>query len=644
MDSELNAAALEVQRLAAEAQAELMRLIALSDTLLTVQQAKAVQQQFNAAFVQLLAARLNNVPATGPRDVWDVRMVREMKVGDVSLSQRLYANASQTAQHVAALVREHAQGKMQARELAIRLYDGYNPKDGIVRPLEGAARAKLPKALKQLTANPIDRAALQQVFEQGQRYAQSLKTEPLKAAYLQALKAWEKGKGAAALERGLEIAHKEKTRYMANRIAQTELARAHQHAVADALMADDTISVVQVQMSASHPVFDVCDLHSKADLWGLGPGCYPKEKAPKPPWHPHCRCRIRSKPSLQAAMAREAPGGEAAYLRSLPVGDAIKIAGSRARLQRLLNGEKFDDVVNEGRDAMYRLERLGAMQLPAKVPVAAAASSANNPPPVVAPKTVNDYIQAGRAITATLPDGATDARACHAALLDFLQKEVGISTPCKVASSGAGAKLVKQASQLYPDSWTKAADDFGSLYTKAKANTRGHAVTTTVPPSRGKGYLLKDFGSTTFEQNAGYIMVRTGDIGNATHEYAHRLQSALPELDKLFQELHTSRVVGDQVKRIKDVGKEYAHYDPKELTREDHYTNAYQGKEYNTEMVGGKLIAHDGGAVEVMTMGFEAVLGVMPNHSKSRLYFEKMYTQDRNMFDFVVGVLRHWKP
>lgn len=358
MDDELDAAAREVNRLAVVAQAELMRLIQESGTLIAVQQVKTIQQNFNAAFVDLMVACLNHVPQG---DVWDVRMVKAMKVGDVSLSQRLYANAQQTSQHVAALVKEHAQGKMQARELAIRLYDGYDPKDGIVRPLEGAARAKLPKALKQLTANPVDRASLQKVFEQGQRYAQALKTEPLKAAYLQVLKAWEQDKGAAALERSMEIAHKEKTRYMANRIAQTELARAHQHALADTLMADETISVVQVQMSAAHPMADVCDLHSKADLWGLGPGCYPKEKAPKPVYHPFCRCRLRSRPSLTAAMAREKPGGEAAYLRSLPINEAAKIAGSRTRLQRILNGEKFDEVVNAGRDALYRLERLGGL-------------------------------------------------------------------------------------------------------------------------------------------------------------------------------------------------------------------------------------------------------------------------------------------
>ena len=279
----LDATALEIERLAKEAQAELDALIEKNGTA-TAKQVAAIQTRFNAAYVKVLAPAMTT--ATG--NPWDVRMVGDMPVSGMKLSTKLYNSARHTANEVAALIREHAKGLTQARDLAIRLYDGYSPKDGIVRPLEGAARAQLPKALKQLTANPIDRAALQQVYEQGQRYAATLKTEPLKAAYLQALQAWKKGKGDVPLQRALDIAHKEKTRYMANRIAQTELARAHQDAVAREFMADETIEVVQVMMSASHPRVDICNLHARADLFGLGPGCYPKAKAPKPIYHPHC--------------------------------------------------------------------------------------------------------------------------------------------------------------------------------------------------------------------------------------------------------------------------------------------------------------------------------------------------------------------
>ncbi len=214
--------------------------------------------------------------------------VLAMPVGEVFLSARLYDMVQQTQGEVAAIVRQHAQGLHDARQLARQLYDGYNPQDGVKRPLEGAARAHLPKALRELTANPGPRQDLTQLLDQMQCQAGRLKSPALKAGYLEALKAWEQGKGREVLAKRLWVAEREKTRYMADRIAQTELARAHQDKVAGQIMADDSIAVVEVRLNPRHPLPDICDLHAKANLWGLGPGLYPKAKAPKPPFHPHC--------------------------------------------------------------------------------------------------------------------------------------------------------------------------------------------------------------------------------------------------------------------------------------------------------------------------------------------------------------------
>lgn len=357
MDGELDGAAREVAALAAQAQAELDALIAEKGTQAATPAAIArIQRRFNAGFISVMARHLSNVPSA---DVWHVRAVGDMPVGDITLSRRLYDHTTDISREVASVVREHAKGVQQARDLAMRLYEGYNYRDGIKRPLEGSARAELPRALRELTSNPIDRASLQRVYEQGMRYAATLKTEPLKAAYMEAFRGWEQQQGLDALRRRLWVAHQEKTRYMANRIAQTELARAHQHALGAGLMADDTIDVVQVQMSASHPKVDQCDLHAQANLFRLGPGCYPKAKAPRPPFHSFCRCRLRSRPDLRAADAREVKGGEAAYLRALPPGDAARIAGSRDRLAEVLGGKPLLEVVNRGVHPDYRTVRLG---------------------------------------------------------------------------------------------------------------------------------------------------------------------------------------------------------------------------------------------------------------------------------------------
>lgn len=47
-------------------------------------------------------------------------------------------------------------------------------------------------------------------------------------------------------------------------------------------------------------------------------------------------------------------------MRSLPtMSHASRVMGSRARAEAMLNGAHFDDVINAGKDSMYRLRRLG---------------------------------------------------------------------------------------------------------------------------------------------------------------------------------------------------------------------------------------------------------------------------------------------
>lgn len=285
--------------------------------------------------------------------------VLALPVGDVALSERLYAHTRQTGNEVAAIVRQHAQGLQQSRALALQLYDGYSAQDGVKRPLEGAARAQLPAALRELTREPGPRQSLQQIYTQLQQQAGRIKSEALKAGYMETLQAWQRGAGQAVLEKRLWVAEREKTRYMANRIAQTELARAHQDQVAAGFMADERIEVVQVRLNPRHPLPDICDLHARADLFGLGPGIYPKTRAPKPPFHPHCFCRLSSRPDLSAQLARERPEAVRAYLKTLEPAQAARVLGSRERLDAVMNGGDWEQVTQASVRPEYRLKRVG---------------------------------------------------------------------------------------------------------------------------------------------------------------------------------------------------------------------------------------------------------------------------------------------
>lgn len=366
IEQALNARAAQAQQAAtataqalAVAQFNRVWQMLVDDPRLDVQDAvAAVQVEFDGQFVESMAEAFS---ALLLRSVGTAQ-VRAMRVGDITLSQHLYRHRRRVQAEVTALVREHAKGVQQAQALAMRLYDGYNPADGIRRPLEGAARARLPKALRKLTADPAARASLQRVVDSGQAQAARLKTRGLRAAYEEAFEAWRAGAGQDALRRKLEVALREKNRMYAERIARTELARAHQAEVAEVFMRDASIEVVQVRLNPRHPIADVCDLHARADLYGLGPGCYPKAKAPRPPYHPYCACRVTSRPDLAEDEARSVddPSAQArAYLRSLPSAEAARVLGSRERLQRALQGADPIRLIDAGKPAQYRTQRLG---------------------------------------------------------------------------------------------------------------------------------------------------------------------------------------------------------------------------------------------------------------------------------------------
>ena len=61
------------------------------------------------------------------------------------------------------------------------------------------------------------------------------------------------------------------------------------------------------RMSQSHPVTDICDLYAGADLYGMGPGVFPKGKVPELPAHPHCMCYLRPLMSGSLKLKSETP-------------------------------------------------------------------------------------------------------------------------------------------------------------------------------------------------------------------------------------------------------------------------------------------------------------------------------------------------
>lgn len=173
--------------------------------------------------------------------------------------------------------------------LSRQLYDGYGH-GGKLRRAED-----IPGYLKQLqqAARRVigDDPEAMQAYNQLLRQVSRLKTPGLCAGYAKLLEAAKHGT-AAAEARAIHTALEERSRYYAERIARTELARAWADGFYSRTLGDADVIAYQWRLSSNHPVHDICDFHAKADLYGLGPGIYPKNRMPPMPAHPHCRCHL----------------------------------------------------------------------------------------------------------------------------------------------------------------------------------------------------------------------------------------------------------------------------------------------------------------------------------------------------------------
>lgn len=114
-------------------------------------------------------------------------------------------------------------------------------------------------------------------------------------------------------------------------------------------------------MSHTHPRTDICDYFANADLYGLGKGIYPKEKAPLTPCHPFCRCNLIPKYSIKGEANLNKKAVELAqkrYFDNLSLKEQSGILGSYDKLKRFKKGENLFDLINKNRPKEYHIKLL----------------------------------------------------------------------------------------------------------------------------------------------------------------------------------------------------------------------------------------------------------------------------------------------
>lgn len=211
---------------------------------------------------------------------------------NMPLSQRLHGAGGTMRQKIIDEV-QGAINKGEAwKQTAKRLYDGY----GFPTTIQSAELPQYLTELLKASREMPDGDELRRLLRKATRQIRLLgqdgaPNQALKAAYKGIAKAVATGTDKA-IDRAVTVGVEEKSRYYAERIARTEMSRAWAEGFWAQYGGDDLVAAVRWRLSSRHPRFDICDFHAHANLYGIGKGVYPKDRAPAQPAHPHCLCHM----------------------------------------------------------------------------------------------------------------------------------------------------------------------------------------------------------------------------------------------------------------------------------------------------------------------------------------------------------------
>lgn len=214
----------------------------------------------------------------------------------LTLSEKIHGASNVMLNDVISTLRDQIRRNKTVKDTAQALYDGY--KSGhVVREQE------LPQYLDELTRwtrrsrenlSQEELKDLQRSIRKVRYQADDLVDDRatynhFRTSLRELMDKLEHGSEKAA-QRALQNAIQEKSRYVAERIARTEGARARYDAFIARYGEDDSVVAYRWKLGSRHPAEDICDMYAHADLYGLGAGVFPKDQAPVNPAHPHCLC------------------------------------------------------------------------------------------------------------------------------------------------------------------------------------------------------------------------------------------------------------------------------------------------------------------------------------------------------------------
>ena len=330
----------------------------IDDGMKTEQAVKKLEKEFPALFhlaglpdalVEAAAYGYGIMPSImtrAERTTWERSLSAAWTSDDMNLSEKVHGFGVRMRDTIVQTINQQMDKNATWVEASRALYDGY-----VEGQKEVIRQQDFPQYLKKVTdaarAAAGDKKEIAKEAERAARRVQELSksgapTKALQAAYNQLVKASESG-SEEALNNAIDVAVNEKSRYVADRIIRTETARAYNSGFLSSAMADDDVVALRWKLNTRHPVFDICDMYAKADMFGLGPGIFPKKQLPRTsiPVHPHCMCRFvevyDGEVDMDKMRDRQQEAGEE-WLKKLSPKQQRAVLGIEGRKQFLADG------------------------------------------------------------------------------------------------------------------------------------------------------------------------------------------------------------------------------------------------------------------------------------------------------------------
>ncbi|WAX71612.1 phage minor head protein [Gallibacterium anatis] len=262
------------------------------------------------------------------------------------------------------------------------------------------------------------------------------------------------------------------------------------------------------------------------------------------------------------------------------------------------------------------------------------------------PTDINKVINIGRNLHLrykTLLDNAIAENSPHLGIMDIMKQE-GVELGGIINVTGFEKNAVAEISEAvkrYPKKWIEKANEYGTVFVR---ETTSRSFCQKIPSEYDKNVHLRWLKKTypllrtkdLFRQvKANDVLITTNKsrdkayrLSTHIHEYGHRLQQVLPELDNYFVEFWKKSTENDVIEKLDDLFP-HVGFGKTEITKKDHFPSPYYGKMYGDE--------YDPKPREMLTMTFEAMLGGDKNK------FQELVSKKPDLFHLGLALLTRYK-